>query len=586
MSFSFVATLLYAAGLTVLVLGLSLALFRSRRRENSGFSEGDVAADFGPLLTSRRLVRLRGVGALLLLMALCFHAYWALFAAGPIRSDDDFALLKNRRDQRNRRETESHLRGWIFDRHHEVRLALAKYRYLNGEVIRDYPLGSGAAHLIGYSGLFRGDAMIERAVSVEASQPPKSEASLWRRVYSREEVSRSVIGRDLVLTVDFDLQKEAAAALTGKLGAVVMLNPQTGAILAMASSPSFDPDDVNNDEKWRDIARDLKRRPLLNRALDEYYIPGSTLKIVTAAAALEARLDKATYICRSDGWTPPNSSRPIRDDEGESHGSMALAEAVVHSCNQYFAQLGVEVDRNRLGDAARRFGLRVFETGEESLRGGSFRNLWNTDNQILSDVLAPLNSTYVAGRKTAKYDLALESIGQGFVQVTPLQMAMIVASVANPGGNVMQPKIELDREPAVLSQSMSPQTAAQLRTMLAAVVTRGTASNAFSSVRGRFSAGGKTGTAQRLVPVIDPKTDLPVMVRDARGIEHIKKDFRIDSWFVGFAPVENPQLAIAVIVEGGGYGGRNAAPIAASLLARAQALGLMNPPAPVPAARK
>lgn len=586
MSFSFLATLLYLAGLAFLVLGVALALLRSRRRSGNASTEGAASTNFGPALTSGRISRLSVIGALLLMTALCFHAYWALFAAGPIHSDEEFALLKNRRDQRNRRETESHLRGWIFDRHHEVRLALAKYRYLNGEVIRDYPLGAGAAHLIGYSGLFRGDAMIERAVSVDASQPVATETSWWRKVYSKEESARKVIGRDLVLTVDFDLQKDAAAALSGKPGAVVMLNPQTGAVLAIASSPTFDPDDVNNDEKWRDIARDLKRRPLLNRALDEYYIPGSTLKIITAAAAMEARLEKAAYVCRGDGWTPPGSSRPIRDDEGESHGTMTISDAIVHSCNQYFAQLGVEVDRNRLGDSARRFGLRIFETGEDSLRGGSFRNLWNTDNQILSDVLAPLNSTYVAGRKTTRYDLALESIGQGYVQVTPLQMAMVVGSVANPGGNVMQPKIELEQEPAVLSQSMRPETAAHLRAMLAGVVTRGTASNAFASVRGKFSSGGKTGTAQRLVPVIDPKTEQPVMIRDARGIEHVKKEFRIDSWFVGFAPLENPQVAIAVVIEGGGYGGRNAAPIAASLLARAQALGLMNPPAPAPTAKK
>jgi penicillin-binding protein A len=586
MSFSFIATLVYVSGLVLLLLGLSRALLRSRGRPASASGKANVPADFGPMLTSRRLARLQGIGALLILIALCFHAYWALFAAGPIRSDEEFALLKNRRDQRNRRETESHLRGWIFDRHHEVRLALAKYRYLNGEVIRDYPLGSGAAHLIGYSGLFRGDAMIERSVSVGASHPVEPDTSWWRRVYSNDEAARKVIGRDLVLTVDFDLQRDAAESLAGKSGAVVMLNPQTGAILAMASAPSFDPDDVNNDEKWREIARDLKKRPLLNRTLDEYYIPGSTLKIITAAAALEARLEKSTYLCRGEGWTPPGSSRPIRDDEGEAHGSMTLSEAVVHSCNQYFAQLGVEVDRNRLGDAARRFGLRVFETGEASLRGGSFRNLWNTESQILSDVLAPLNSTYVAGRKTTKYDIALESIGQGYVQVTPLQMAMVVGSAANPDGNVMQPKIELEREPAVLSQSMSKETAAQMRAMLAGVVTRGTASTAFSSVRTKFTAGGKTGTAQRLVPVIDPKTEQPVMIRDSRGVEHVKKDFRIDSWFVGFAPLENPQVAIAVVVEGGGYGGRTAAPIAASLLARAQALGLMNPPAPVPAAKK
>jgi cell division protein FtsI/penicillin-binding protein 2 len=222
--------------------------------------------------------------------------------------------------------------------------------------------------------------------------------------------------------------------------------------------------------------------------------------------------------------------------------------------------------------------LRVFDASRDSIGAGAFRKLWNTENQVLSDVLAPLNSTYVAGRRTSAYDLALESIGQGFVQLTPMQMAMVVGAVANEGGNVMRPKVEMARAPMVLSQAMTPDTAAQLRSMLGAVVARGTASAAFAGTRSKFTAGGKTGTAQWLMTVIDPKTDQPVMIRDEKGIERVKKTFRIDSWFVGFAPLEHPQVAIAVVVEGGGYGGRTAAPIAASLLARSQSLGLMNPP--------
>jgi cell division protein FtsI/penicillin-binding protein 2 len=585
MSISSLATLILLIGLALFAGALALSTWRARRRDASAVdTPPGIGADFGPALTSRRLRYVRWSAAILVVFALGFHAYWGLFAAGPLREDVDFALLKNRRDQRNRRDTESRLRGWIFDRHHDIRQSLAKYRYLNGQVIRDYPLGASAAHLIGYSGLLRGDAMIERAVSVEAVDPAAAERSWWERLTAGGSSGKAaVIGRDLVLTVDFDLQKEAAEKLAGKSGAIVMLNPQTGELLALASVPSFDPDDIANDEKWRQIAADVKSRPLLNRALDEYYLPGSTLKVITASAALEARLDKLTFTCQSAGWTPPGSNRPIRDDEGEAHGQIGLAEAFTHSCNQYFAQLGVEVDRQRLGAAAGRFGLRVFENPASSLRAGSTRNLWNTEDQILSDVLAPLNSTYVSGRRVTKYDLALESIGQGYVQLTPIQMAMVVAAVANLQGNVMRPKIEMERPPAVFSQAMTPETAARLRTMMASVVERGTAAGAFGSVRGQLTAGGKTGTAQREVPVIDPKTGKPVTYRDARGVERIKRTFRIDSWFVGFAPVDRPQVAIAVVVEGGGYGGRTAAPIAAALLDRAKSLGLFNPPAAPPA---
>ncbi len=578
MNFPFVATLIFVAGLTYLVFSLLLSLWRDRPRPASG-AGALLPEDFGPRLTSKRLRYVRWLFALLVLTALGFHLYWGLFAAGPLGENEAFVLLKHRRDQRNRREIESRLRGWIFDRHRDTRRALAKYRYLNRQVIRDYPLGLAAAHLIGYTGLIRGDAMLERAVAAQPNREPAK--SWWQRLFSWEtEAEHLAVGPDLTLTIDFDLQKEAAEQLKGRRGAIVMLNPQTGELLALASMPSFDPDDINNDARWQEISSDVKNRPLLNRALHEYYLPGSTLKTITAAAAIEARQDNHSFFCQSAGWTPPGSGRAIRDDEGEAHGRLNLLEAYTHSCNQYFAQLGsMAVERKRMGEAAARFGLRVFENPADSIGSGSMRNLWNTDNKVLSDVLAPLNSTFVASNKVTKYDLALESIGQGYVQLTPFQMALIAAAVANSKGMVMKPKIELERPPVGFQQAMSPQTAARMRKLMASVVERGTASGAFASIiRGVTTAGGKTGTAQREVPVIDPQTGQPVTYRDSRGRERIKREHRTDSWFIGFAPVESPQIAFAVVVEGGGYGARTAAPIAANLLVKAKGLGLLDLP--------
>ncbi len=580
MNFPFIATIVLLIGLTGLIFALFISAWRYRSRAaNPAQTDAKLPEDFGPRLTSRRLRYVRWAFALMVLAALGFHLYWGLFATGPMGENPAFAALKNKRDQRNRREVESTLRGWIYDRHHDPRRALAKYRYLNGQVIRDYPLGPAAVHIVGYGTLVRGDALLERAVAApRESQTGKS----WREKltdFSRED-DRPPVGQDLTLTIDFDLQRAAAEQLQGKRGALVMLNPQTGEILAMASSPGFDPGDVNNDETWNKISNDVERKPLLNRALDEYYLPGSTLKTITASAAIEARLDNKVFTCRGEGWTPPGSNRPIRDDEGESHGSINLLEAYTHSCNQYFSQLGVEVERQRMGEAASRFGLRVFDTAGESIsRGGTgaFRGLWNTDNRVLSDVLAPLYSTFVAGRRITKYDLALESIGQGYVQLTPIEMAMIAGAAANSHGNVMRPMIELGRQPAPLGQAMSPETAARMRHLMASVVQRGTAAGAFGSlVRGKLTAGGKTGTAQRQVTVIDPRTNKPATYRDSRGREHARKEFRIDSWFIGFAPVENPMIAWAVAVEGGGYGARTSAPIAGNLLLKAQSLGLLN----------
>ncbi len=570
MSFPFIATLIIIAGFAWLIVSLLLSAVRYRSRQPGlAQAETELPADFGPRLTSGRLRYVRWAFALLVLTALGFHLYWGLFSAGPLGVNQIYAGLKDRRDQRNRREVESSLRGWIYDRHHDPRRALAKYRYLNGQIIRDYPLGPAAAHLVGYGTLPRGDAWLERALT--AQKPPQKERTWWEKVVAfGSEDDRPPVGQDLVSTIDFDLQREAFAQLKDKRGAVVMLHPQTGEILALVSSPSFDPAHVEINERWNEMQSDIGRQPLLNRALSEYYLPGSTLKTITAAAAIESRLDNLTFTCRGEGWTPPGSGRPIRDDEGEAHGSLNLTEAYTHSCNQYFAQLGVEVERQRMGDAAERFGLKVFANALDSIGSGRRYQLWNTENRVLSSVLAPLNSTFVSGRGVTKYDLALESIGQGYVQLTPLQMAMVAAAVANRDGMVMRPTIEVGRKPEALSQAMSQQTAARMRQLMALVVQRGTASGAFGGlIRGRITAGGKTGTAQRQVNVIDPRTNKPVVYRDARGREHFRKEFRIDSWFIGFAPVENPQIAFAVVIEGGGYGAKTSAPIAGNLLLKA-----------------
>jgi penicillin-binding protein A len=587
MSFPFIATLVLLFGLTCLILLLFVSVVRNRaRRRNPGQIEDDLPVDFGPSLTSARLRYVRWAFALIVLCALGFHAYWGLFATGPLGQNEAFAGLKDRRDQRNRREVESTLRGWIYDRHRDARRALAKYRYLNGEIIRDYPLGPAAAHLVGYGTLERGDAWLERAL-IAQPQPKVQQVgqvgqvgqAWWKKITAfSHEAPRPPVGQDIVLTIDSDLQREAYAQLKDKRGAIVMLNPQTGEILAMVSSPSFDPAHVEIKERWDEMQQDVRRQPLLNRALSEYYLPGSTLKTITAAAAIESRLDNVKFTCRGEGWTPPGSNRPIRDDEGEAHGSFYLLDAYTHSCNQYFAQLGVEVERQRMGEAAGRFGLKVFVRAADSIGSGRSFDLWNTDNRVLSSVLAPLNSTFVSGRGVTKYDLALESIGQGYVQLTPLQMALISAAVANKDGMVMRPIIEMARKPAVSSQAMSPQTAEKVRQLMASVVQRGTASGTFGGlIRGKMTAGGKTGTAQRQVNAINPKTNKLIIYRDRRGREHIKKEFRIDSWFIGFAPVENPSIAFAVVVEGGGYGARTSAPIAGNLLLKAQSLGLLGP---------
>ncbi|HVF68248.1 MAG TPA: penicillin-binding transpeptidase domain-containing protein, partial [Pyrinomonadaceae bacterium] len=189
------------------------------------------------------------------------------------------------------------------------------------------------------------------------------------------------------------------------------------------------------------------------------------------------------------------------------------------------------------------------------------------------------------------YDLGLIGFGQGLAgQMTPFQMALVASAVANLEGKVMKPKIEYDRPPEVFAQATTPERAAEMRRIMGLVTagSSGTATSVLAPVHAQgIITGGKTGTAEKQVPLYDPKTGEMLMEkkveRDRRGnpireymIPRLDPEFRIDSWFLCIAPLDRPQLAIAVIIEGGGYGAKAAAPVAAALVLKARDLGLLN----------
>jgi penicillin-binding protein 2 len=195
------------------------------------------------------------------------------------------------------------------------------------------------------------------------------------------------------------------------------------------------------------------------------------------------------------------------------------------------------------------------------------------------------------GKDLSKFDLALEGYGQGYAgQMTPFQMALLAATIANMEGKLMKPKLEFDRPPEVYKQVLSVQAAAELRRIMGLVTgPGGTANRIFGPIRAAgLVTGGKTGTAQKVVPVYDAKTgEIKKRLRtekDPKGniIRQYYEDIldydnpRIDSWYLSIAPLERPQLAIAVIVEGGGYGSKSAAPIAGALVLKARDLGLLG----------
>jgi penicillin-binding protein 2 len=194
--------------------------------------------------------------------------------------------------------------------------------------------------------------------------------------------------------------------------------------------------------------------------------------------------------------------------------------------------------------------------------------------------------------KISKYDLALEGFGQGYAsQMTPLQMALLAATAGNLNGNLMKIKLEYDRPPEVYHNVLTPQMASDIRQIMGLVTggPRGTARGAFASVNAAgIVSGGKTGTAQKVVPIYDAKTGEPKkrlkIERDPKGniirqyevLELDEAHPRIDSWFLCIAPLANPQIAIAVIIEGGGYGSKAAAPVAAALVLKAKDIGLFG----------
>ena len=580
-------SLIYIGGFTLIALLLGLSLLRNRRKRSSLETVApadlpeEVRQRLGSTSTNRGLRFLRYLFVLIALAVFGFHVYWAIYAE---ERNERFQELSYK-DLRNRRLSESTLRGWIFDRTGKLDQALALYRRdASGHIVREYPEDQAMAHLFGSD---RGDPGLERALfGIESLSVPEALDVV------RGHTIMQTANTDVQLTIHRELQKEAITQLKGRPGAVVVLNPQNGEVLAIYSNPSYSLKDVQDEATWIKLDADKLHKPLVNRALGEYYIPGSTFKTVTMIAAFLAGMQDTKFTCTSAGFVAAPGANPIWDDQGPSevHGTIGIDQAYEVSCNQYFAQMGVKLGPEKLKAAAQLLGIGAYDTSAEALRGRKQTEIWNASTDLIRRALAPREATIVAGPKTTKYEQALEGYGQGPVgQMTPFQMALAAASIANLEGRLMKPKMELNRAPEVFHQVMSPQVAARLRHIMGLVTASGTGRGAMAQVHAAgIITGGKTGTAQKILPVFDPVTGEPKTriryEKDIRGkiigqhVETIMDEEhpRIDSWFLCIAPLNSPTLAIAVIVEGGGYGSKAAAPIAAALVLKARDLGLLG----------
>jgi peptidoglycan glycosyltransferase len=594
-------SIIYLGGLALMALLLIVSLLRNRRRRQglaavaAADLPDEVRQRLGSTTTNRGLKVLRWLFIMLALSVFGFHVYWALYAQ---ENNERFQEL-NYKDLRNRRLSESSLRGWILDRSGQLDKALAYYRYQNNQIVREYPLDRAMAHIFGSD---RGDPGLERALfGVQSGAVPEA----WQ-ILRGDDVQQKAT-QDVRLTIDRDLQQAAVDQLKDKHGAVVVLNPQTGEVLAMYSNPSYSLKEVEDEAKWIQLEANQRDKPLVSRALGQYYIPGSTFKTFIMIAAHRAGLQDSEFVCSGGGYVAMPGAKPIFDDggAGEVHGQIGIDTAYEVSCNQYFAQLAVKLGPERIKEAAKLVGIGAYDIPEETTHGRKEPELWNASTDAIKRALAPREATMVAGpfgSKFNRFDLALEGYGQGYAgQMTPFQMALLASTIGNMNGNLMKPKIEFDRAPEVYNQVVSPQIAARLREIMGLVTggPRGTARGVFGPVKAAgINTGGKTGTAQKDVPLYDPKTGelkkVKKVEKDPKG--NIIREYeqtviapepRIDGWFLCIAPLENPQLAMAVIIEGGGYGSKSAAPVAAALVLKAKELGLLgggpvnrNQPAP------
>jgi cell division protein FtsI/penicillin-binding protein 2 len=406
--------------------------------------------------------------------------------------------------------------------------------------------------------------------------------------------------KDVKVTLDRDLQAYIATQLEGKKGAVVVMNPQTGDVLAMYSNPSFSLSEAQSLDDYLKLEGNKRDKPLLNRATREFYVPGSTFKTFTLISAFRAGKQNAMFPSYPGGFIPVRGSRPIVDatqklgadgsvggvcDGGCQEKDITFAYKV--SSNQYFAQLAIELGRERLRETATLLGIAGVDSPEDALLQRFFPNIWNTSTPNIANSLAPQQSTLVTGKDISLYDLGIEGMGQGFAgQMTPFQMALIASAAGNMEGKLMKPRIELDQPPEAFSQVLSPQQAAAVRMIMSTVTEEpgGTGTVISSKLAGTgIRTGGKTGTAEKLAPQYDSAGKLMTTTRRRKNADGQMEDYKVpvmyertDSWFISIAPVERPQVAIAVVVEGGGYGARTAAPIAANVILKARDLGLLG----------
>jgi len=585
-------TIVYIVGIGIL-LGFLVVTFLDNFRRPAFVFEQKLTKQVKRKLTqtlANRSLRIWHVFFVVVSFAVFgFQVYWTYFADD---SNKQFQAL-NYKDLRNRRASDASLRGWMLDRTGRLTSSLAYYKIdKDGDIVRGYALDKEMAHLLGTE---RGTPGLERTLYKKQADPMPESWDVLTKIRKRQDEQK-----DVRITIDRDLQAYVAAQLDGKKGAIVVLNPQTGDLLAMYSNPSFSLDQAQSLDDYLQLEGNKRDKPLLNRATREFYVPGSTFKTFTMITAFRNGKQDLRFSSYPGGFVPSKGSRPIVDatqslgpdgsvggacDGGCQEKDITFAYKV--SSNQYFAQLAIALGRERMRETANLIGIAGVDTPEEALMQRFFPNIWNTSNENIANALAPQQSALVTGKDVSLFDLGLEGMGQGYAgQMTPFQMALIASIPANMSGKLMKPRIEADQAPEAFSQVLSPDDAARIREIMSTVTEEpgGTGTVISAKLAGTgIRTGGKTGTAEKLAPDYDAQGKLKTIKKRRKNAAGEWENYevpamyeRTDSWFISIAPLEKPQVAIAVVVEGGGYGARTAAPIAANVILKSRELGLLG----------
>jgi peptidoglycan glycosyltransferase len=459
---------------------------------------------------NRQIVKLFGLIVALFAVLIGFTSYWSVF--------DAKALKEKEANQRPLLEQQQIKRGRILAADGTViARSVPKGHGANLRYVRRYPEGALYGHPIGYSFVQQGDSEFEQFHNDELVGNESEFSSILDQLRGRNQE-----GEDVVTNLDPAAQRVALEDLEEVgFGAVVAIEPQTGRVKAMTSNAPFDPNRVPYELK--ELNLNETETPLLNRATQGRYPPGSTFKVVTAAAGLDSGTITPETTIDAPG-TLEVQGQPLQNDFDENFGPIALNTALTHSVNTWFAQLGERVGQSTLFEYMDKFGF------------NSKPAIDLPSDQLLSSGI--LEGNELLGPNDP-IDIARVAIGQERLLATPLQMAEVAAAVAN-GGKLMKPQIwsrvvdpdgrvtkRLD--PSQYSQPISAQTAAELTTAMQGVVSEGTGTNA--AIPG-VTVAGKTGTAET-----------PYNESCGGGTEENQ------AWFMGFAPAEDPKIAIAASVE-------------------------------------